>query len=963
MNEVIKEKKFWAKLSVPAIFIFLIFLDLFYTYQFYTEQKKKLIASTALELKNIHSLKTTLIGNFLQEKKSDIETVSTGSVRQLLISYNNATFSTKRIFLAALEKNLLDIKKAKNYKFCYILDKKLEKIVAGEGTFCPVIAQDREKIRQMEKIFFSDPHKEEGFYSCDLLAPVKGYMGEILGYLVISLDLQDSLFKIVDWSPQEAKDEETILIKRRGEEVVFLSFTRIEKREPLSLSFPIEKGEMAEVMAVSGKEGFFEGVDYRNEKVLSHLGRIPDTDWFLVTKRDRRKILDTLIYSKTMTILFGLMGLCSIGLAFVTFLLFLRQRLYSRLRQMALTALEAEKIGKVGFWELDHKTGKILWSDGVYHIFGVKKGEFNPTLNSTLDLVHPEDRKKVEEAFLASISEKKEHIVVHRLKNRDVAVLEKCMHFYDKEENVQKSIGSVQDVTREYYAMKKLEESEEKFRLLSESSLTGVYLIVDDNLKYVNKSFADVFEYDVEEMIDKMNLFDLVSEEEKEKIENFAKMGDEMRAKGIRLELIGRTKSGRNKNIVIYQRVIPYEGKDAILGTLLDLTEKKKLEEDLLQAQKMESVGRFAGGIAHDFNNMLQVVISNAEIILSKNNLPLDVKERVEEILSTSMKSANLCRQILAFSRRTPVNPKAVDLNASINSSLKIVKRIIGENISLETNFSQEKLTIMIDPTHLDQIILNLASNSKEAVGENGKIIISTEKCRPSAADQFFKELYGQKEEAEYAAIRFEDNGKGMDRETLNKIFEPFFTTKGIEKGTGLGLSTVYGIVTQNGGFIHPYSEVGKGTVFRIYFPLAKKEEKVEKLQETKVMEKTEGRRITILVCEDETQILNVVKLTLEKNGYKVLAESNPLDAFKKILENKEKIDLLITDMVMPNLSGIELFNKAKEFIPSIKCILMSGYSKEISINPEETLKGVTYLEKPFRTSRLLEAINEALGE
>jgi len=165
MNEVIKEKKFWAKLSVPAIFIFLIFLDLFYTYQFYTEQKKKLIASTALELKNIHSLKTTLIGNFLQEKKSDIETFSTGSVRQLLISYNNATFSTKRIFLAALEKNLLDIKKAKNYKFCYILDKKLEKIVAGEGTFCPVIAQDREKIRQMDKIFFSDPHKEEGMYS------------------------------------------------------------------------------------------------------------------------------------------------------------------------------------------------------------------------------------------------------------------------------------------------------------------------------------------------------------------------------------------------------------------------------------------------------------------------------------------------------------------------------------------------------------------------------------------------------------------------------------------------------------------------------------------------------------------------------------------------------------------------------------------------------------------------------
>lgn len=960
IKKEINGKFSWGEIGSLILFAVFALTILYFTFMFYFEERRKTISNVEKQLENIHALKKELIANWIKERTTDLKVFSSGSIRDLLSAIKTEKVGTKEILLAAIEKRLDGIKRDKNYKKCYILNENLNKIVAGEGGICHFIEQNREAIKGKDGSLISSPHLENGLYIIEGLIPIKGKDEKIIGYFVFAIDAEDYLYKIIKWLPVEGRGAETILAKREAENVIFLNPVDVEGEKSSFLSFSVEKENLPVVKAALGKEGFYEGIDYKGKEVFSFIGKIPDSDWLLIVKIEKEIALKGLEYSRNMAILFGLLALCVTGLLIFNILLFFKQKLRSKLSQTAYKVREAEKVGRVGFWELDHKTKKIVWSTGVYEIFGVKEEKFNPTLESTLDLVHPEDRENVEKVFLHSVLQKTDHEVVHRLKNRDIIVMERCKHFYDENGKAVKSIGTVRDITKEYVARKKLEESEEKFRILSDFSLTGVYLMVGGTLEYVNKSYADFFDYSPQEIINKMKFLDFVADEEKERVAETIKKIETGEINEIRFEFKGLTKNGKTRDIVVYQRAILFEGKRAFIGILLDVTEKKQLEEKFLQSQKMESIGRFAGGIAHDFNNMLQIVISNSEEILLNKNIPPKERENVEEILSASMRSANLCRQLLSFSRRTPARPKSVELNSHLENSIKMIRRLIGENISLETNFFKEKLFVFIDPTHLDQIIFNLASNSKDAIKEKGRIRITTSKAESPrefiSLDESFEEP-----KIEYALIAFEDNGSGMDKDSLEKVFEPFFTTKGKTEGTGLGLATVYGIVKQNGGFIHPYSEIGKGTVFKIYLPIKEGLVEEENSEKETSVEQMKIEETSILVCEDEPQLLNIIKIALERAGYKVTVSGDPILALKTIDDQKERITLLLTDMVMPHLSGIELFRKAKKVVPSLKCILMSGYSQEISVNPDEILQGVTYIEKPFRTSRLLEIINETL--
>ncbi len=415
---------------------------------------------------------------------------------------------------------------------------------------------------------------------------------------------------------------------------------------------------------------------------------------------------------------------------------------------------------------------------------------------------------------------------------------------------------------------------------------------------------------------------------------------------------------GKKKTILNYSAPI-FDDCGEIEGALVinqDISEREKLHSQLIQAQKMESVGRLAGGVAHDFNNMLMVIMGYAEISINMLNPDNPIYENLVQILNAAQRSSDITRQLLAFARKQAVYPKVININQSIENMLKMLKRLIGENIHLKFQPSKDLWNINIDPSQIDQILANLCVNARDAINGVGNIIIQT--CNITC-DESYCLNYDYAKQGEYVLLSVSDDGCGISKEDINNIFEPFFTTKAVGKGTGLGLSTVYGIVKQNNGFINVYSEHGIGTTFKAYLP--KHTDTIEP-NEQENKEQAEDGHETILIVEDEQTILNMAKIMLEKLGYNVLTADLPSKAVDIAKNYAGEIELLITDVIMPEMNGQELFSNISRLRPNIKCLFMSGYTADI-INTNGILdKGMHLIQKPFSKKELVLSINEALS-
>jgi signal transduction histidine kinase/CheY-like chemotaxis protein len=385
--------------------------------------------------------------------------------------------------------------------------------------------------------------------------------------------------------------------------------------------------------------------------------------------------------------------------------------------------------------------------------------------------------------------------------------------------------------------------------------------------------------------------------------------------------------------------------------------EKEKLNAQLLQAQKMEVVGQLAGGVAHDFNNILAAMIGYGHILKMKLKEEDPLRRYADNILSLSDRAANLTQSLLAFSRKQIINPRPVSINEIIKRIEYLLSRIIGEAIKLQTMFSEEELIVMADPGQIEQVLMNLASNARDAMPEGGVLTIVTEKI---AIDEEFIKEHGFGKEGESALIAVTDTGAGMDRETREKIFEPFFTTKEVGKGTGLGLSMVYGVVEQHEGHINVYSEPGSGTTFRIYLPLI--EAKIEKVK-PEVIQSVERGTETVLLAEDEEAIREFIKKLLEGYGYKAITAASGQEAIDEFKAHKDEIQLLLFDVIMPNRNGREAYEEIKKISPDIKVLFMSGYPADIIHKHDIIENGFGYIEKPVSPTKLLRKIREALGK
>lgn len=408
---------------------------------------------------------------------------------------------------------------------------------------------------------------------------------------------------------------------------------------------------------------------------------------------------------------------------------------------------------------------------------------------------------------------------------------------------------------------------------------------------------------------------------------------------------------------------IPREEKTFLAGYTIDITERKQAEENqaklqsqLIQAQKMEAVGRLAGGVAHDFNNMLCAILGYAELTLADTAPAHPHYADLLEIRKAAERSADLTRQLLAYARKQTVSPQVLDLNATVERMLKMLRRLIGENIDLRWQPAQNLGLVKMDPSQIDQILTNLCVNARDAIAGVGQITLET------ANVSFSREhcaLHAEHLPGDFAMLAVSDNGCGMDKKTIGQLFEPFFTTKGQGQGTGLGLATVYGIVKQNNGFIDVFSESGRGTTFKIYLPLNADG------REPPDAPRAAGPALrgleTILLVEDEPSILAMGKTMLERLGYRVLGAATPAHALRLAQEHSGEIHLLMTDVVMPEMNGRDLNRSLSARHPGLKCLFMSGYTPDAIAHHGVLDEGVHFIQKPFTMATLSAKVRQAL--
>ncbi|MGA2735051.1 MAG: CHASE domain-containing protein [Syntrophobacteraceae bacterium] len=534
---------------------------------------------------------------------------------------------------------------------------------------------------------------------------------------------------------------------------------------------------------------------------------------------------------------------------------------------------------------------------------------------------------------------------------------------YDQDGQVIGVLGTYSDITERKLAEDALRESEERFSRFFRSTPVGTSItrLSDGQFMDANDAFLGLSGYTREETVghSALELGLWANTEDRSKmlktLEEQGRLQD--------FETLFRRKSGEIMDVLISAEVMEMAGQQYMLGLTHDITERKrgeeerkKLEEQLFQAQKIESVGRLAGGVAHDFNNMLGVIIGRAEMALGQDVSPDKLQHHLEEILKAGLRSAALTRQLLAFARKQTAVAKILHLNDTISGMLKMLRRLIGEDIDLLWVPGLDLWNVKIDPSQVDQILANLVVNARDAISGVGAVTMRTENVviDDSKRAETLEFIPG-----EYVLLTVSDTGTGMSREVCEMIFEPFFTTKEMGKGTGLGLSTVYGIVKQNDGFICVASEPGKGTTFKIYLP--RFEVETEQVPSEEITVKRLTGTETILLVEDDEAILDLGKTILENLGYTVLAAQAPADSIRIAEEHPGDIHLLITDVVMPEMNGRELAEQLSTIRPNLECLYMSGYTADVMAHRGILDKGLNFIQKPFGSDDLAVRVRQVL--
>jgi two-component system cell cycle sensor histidine kinase/response regulator CckA len=518
--------------------------------------------------------------------------------------------------------------------------------------------------------------------------------------------------------------------------------------------------------------------------------------------------------------------------------------------------------------------------------------------------------------------------------------------------------GSIVDITDRKHGEQALRESEARYRGLVNNATYGIYWVTTDGeLLSVNPALARMLGFDSTDELLALRFSDTL-----------------YRDPAVRLHLLEEyTKSGRmngtadwkrkdGKIIQVYlngrRTTNPERMIECIEVIVEDITEKIALEKQLVQAQKFEAIGQLAGGIAHDFNNMIGAIIGWADLGMEETEPTSRPHRHFEKMRQQADRAAALTRQLLAFARRQILEPRNIDLNQGVTETLSLLEKVIGNNIEVKSKLAQDLAVVSADPTQVEQILMNLCINARDAMPQGGSLHIET--CN-AAFDEEYCAIQPFARPGRYSMLSVTDTGIGMDAATLDRVFEPFFTTKELGKGTGLGLAMVYGIVRQHGGFVHVYSEPGVGSTFRVYFPISLEGMKSpERAPDTRPIS---GGTETILVAEDHEGLREIARETLVNLGYRVILTSDGEEAVREFLNPRNHIDILLIDVVLPKLAGPQAYARICETSPDVPAIFATGYSADIDLLRQARQQKLPMLQKPYSPRDLARKVRETLDQ
>ncbi len=572
------------------------------------------------------------------------------------------------------------------------------------------------------------------------------------------------------------------------------------------------------------------------------------------------------------------------------------------------------------------------------------------------NIINEKTRKKVEDPVTKVIREGKvvglaNHTVLISKDGTEIPIDDSGAPVRDEKGNIIGVVLVFHDIIERYEAEKKLQESEKRYRSMYEYALSGLYRsrISDGKILLANKIVADILGYEsVEELTKEFKFSEAFSPERRLDIIRTLEHGGAASDFEIRVT----RKDGKKIDLIISAKIYPEDG--YIEGAMIDITDKKRLEAQLQQSRKMESIGTLAGGIAHDFNNLLMGIQGYTSLMLNDLDPDHNYYNKLKNIEKQVKSGAELSAQLLGFARGGKYDVKPTDINKLLKKSAEMFGRTKKE-ITIREKYAPDLWTVKVDQGQIEQVFLNLFVNAWQAMPDAGDIYLET-------SNVVFSRSYTKHHEVKpgkYVRMSFTDTGIGMDEETASRVFDPFFTTKGVERGTGLGLASAYGIVKNHGGMIHVYSEKGHGSTFNIYLPAV--DAKVEKILFYDGEEVKHGKEEAILLVDDETIILDVGKDMLKTLGYKVFLASGGNEAIEIYKENSNKIDLVILDLVMPGMGGGETYKVLKSINPDIKVMLSSGYN--IGGEAAEIMKyGINdFIQKPFTMTKLSYKIRNIL--
>jgi len=785
------------------------------------------------------------------------------------------------------------------------------------------------------------------------------------GAWLLEIDPREFLYPLVQSWPSASATAETLLVRREGDEVVFLNELRHRKNTALPLRLPIgAHQDLPAAMAVRGQEGVVEGTDYRGVLVLAAMRGIPGTPWFLVAKVDREEIHAPL---RTRALITGIVLL----LMFLTTALGVghlwHQQDYQLLQRQLAIEQERQALAERILHLNKHANDIILLMDENWRILEANDRALQAYGYSLEELQQlnlralgaPETQADLDRLIREAVPHQGMIFeTLHRRKDGSVFPVESSNRAIDLGEK-QFHQAIIRDITERRRAAEALQASEVRYRRLFETAQDGI-LILDTStgqITDVNPFLLDMLGYTREQFLGK-KLWEIGFFKDRVLSESAFEI---LQKEGyIRYENLPlKTKDGRQIEVEFVSNVYQVDRQKVIQCNIRDITEHKLLEDQLRQAQKMEAVGQLAGGVAHDYNNILTATLMQLGLMLEDPSLSEGVKRSLRELEGGARRAASLTRQLLAFSRQQIIQLKPVDLNLVLTNLVTMLRRLLGEHISLEFRGGTDPLWIEADTGMIEQVVMNLCLNAQDAMApKGGRLTID---ARLVQVDAEASRVNAEARPGSFVCLSVADTGCGMDATTLEHIFEPFFTTKDVGKGTGLGLATVYGITKQHQGWVEAVSEVDHGSVFRIYLPALTKD--VSRGSVPAIGETPKGNE-TILLVEDEQAVRDIVMLGLQWYGYRVLYAASGEEALRIWDQHAEEIDLLFTDMRMPGgMSGLELYERLKQTKATLKVVISSGYSEEILKSGASANPAITFLPKPYEVQTLAATVRKCLDQ